>query len=480
MMDPFYRTIHGFQVLVEKDWLSFGYKFLDRAGHGKMADSNERAPVFQQWVDCVWQLLYQFPGAFEFNELMLIHLLDHLYSCRYGTFLYNSEKDRVEQRVNSKSRSVWADINQRVSDYRNELYRPSPTVAAAMHRRGGDSMASGSFSTLSLVRSESDNMQSSDLLPDATKLRLWTGYYLRWETLFLHARGHRVPEFVHDHSSTVAVIVHDRAGLFASRFSFFDHHLQHLKQLAVTELCRGIVMESVHRAIEQSSDRQLSERDVQIRQLRRSLAEAEARLAIEKAVFNAFAESAERDLEHAMGGSFVGVHALQRPSSGDHHHSSRSKTGRSGSNASSSSSGSEDSGVEPLVSQSRPSLPPLPPLVKSGQDGTAATGAGRTVISPSGSRPSIISGVLRENYIRGASPKIQPSAPRAPAGYPTPAPTVSAASSSKVDSDWAPPVMATAAAGVNLPSVTWVPDAEAPFCSGCTHAFSLFRRRVSP
>lgn len=41
--------------------------------------------------------LFQFPIAFEFNEHFLITIMDHLYSCLFGTFLYNTEQQRAKE-----------------------------------------------------------------------------------------------------------------------------------------------------------------------------------------------------------------------------------------------------------------------------------------------------------------------------------------------------------------------------------------------
>jgi len=127
-LDPYYRTIRGFEVLIEKDWLSFGHKFLDRCGHlssdkfflsptvdassGSGADAaqaflasvqnrfasqhhiKETSPVFHQFLESVRQVQRQYPDRFEFNERFLRQLYYHLYSCQFGTFLYNCERDR--------------------------------------------------------------------------------------------------------------------------------------------------------------------------------------------------------------------------------------------------------------------------------------------------------------------------------------------------------------------------------------------------
>ncbi|KAF9484650.1 protein phosphatase [Pholiota conissans] len=127
-LDPFYRTIRGFEILIEKDWLAFGHKFLDRCGHlssdkfflsptgdagtgsgaeaaqaflasmqNRFASQNhikETSPVFHQFLESVRQIQRQYPDRFEFNERFLKQLYYHLYSCQFGTFLFNCEKDR--------------------------------------------------------------------------------------------------------------------------------------------------------------------------------------------------------------------------------------------------------------------------------------------------------------------------------------------------------------------------------------------------
>lgn len=206
-LDPYYRTIDGFIVLVEKDWLSFGHMFKHRSGFlssekwfqienerigggghdpdkpitkgndaisgaqrtfenaflsAKTFFSNkasndsrdslnidsdvdgtptydsdnpsgskrlatgsspiskdkskanssetkvkETAPIFHQFLDATYQLLYQHPTRFEFNSRFLRRLLYHLYSCQYGSFLFDNEKSRTEAKISERTRCVW-------------------------------------------------------------------------------------------------------------------------------------------------------------------------------------------------------------------------------------------------------------------------------------------------------------------------------------------------------------------------------------
>lgn len=82
LCDPYFRSIDGFRVLIEKDWLAFGHRFHERHAFGE--SSTYRSPVFLQFLDCVWQLMQQFPTAFEFTGSLLIAMLDGVNTQWYG------------------------------------------------------------------------------------------------------------------------------------------------------------------------------------------------------------------------------------------------------------------------------------------------------------------------------------------------------------------------------------------------------------
>ncbi|MBN3308379.1 MTMR4 protein, partial [Amia calva] len=126
LLDPYYRTIEGFQVLVETEWLDYGHKFGDRCGHQENSDDvSEQCPVFLQWLDCVHQLLKQFPCLFEFNEAFLVKLVQHTYSCLYGTFLCNNARERDAHNIYKRTCSVWSLLRTGNKNFQNFLYIPS-------------------------------------------------------------------------------------------------------------------------------------------------------------------------------------------------------------------------------------------------------------------------------------------------------------------------------------------------------------------
>uniref|UniRef100_A0A8C6WN71 phosphatidylinositol-3,5-bisphosphate 3-phosphatase n=1 Tax=Neogobius melanostomus TaxID=47308 RepID=A0A8C6WN71_9GOBI len=125
LLDPYYRTLEGFQLLVETEWLDFGHKFGDRCGHQENADDvSEQCPVFLQWLDCVHQLLKQFPCLFEFNEAFLVKLVQHTYSCLYGTFLCNNAREREAKNIYKRTCSVWSLLRTGNKNFQNFLYIP--------------------------------------------------------------------------------------------------------------------------------------------------------------------------------------------------------------------------------------------------------------------------------------------------------------------------------------------------------------------
>jgi len=123
LLDPYYRTIKGFEVLIEKEFVSFGHQFARRHGHvDSNYSDNQRCPVFLQFIDAVWQLTEQFPCHFEFNEAFLVYVIENVYSCKFGSFLCNNEKGKDELKVREWAVSIWSYTNAR--ENRTKFYNP--------------------------------------------------------------------------------------------------------------------------------------------------------------------------------------------------------------------------------------------------------------------------------------------------------------------------------------------------------------------
>ena len=126
LLDPFFRTINGFAVLIEKDWLSFGHQFALRNGiNTKQSSEDQSSPIFLQFLDAVHQLLLQYPNSFEFNEKFLLFLAKVHNLNLYGTFMFNNDKHRATYNAKEKTISVWTEIYRDVNPYLNIYYDPN-------------------------------------------------------------------------------------------------------------------------------------------------------------------------------------------------------------------------------------------------------------------------------------------------------------------------------------------------------------------
>ena len=137
LLDPFYRTIYGFSVLIEKEWISFGHQFAYRSGlHFDELSENNFSPVFFQYLECVYQLVVQFPQKFEFKVSMLEFIADHIYSGRYGTFLFNNDYQRQYFSANLNTVSIWTDIiNHYFSEFVNPFFNNSNYVVKSLKKQ---------------------------------------------------------------------------------------------------------------------------------------------------------------------------------------------------------------------------------------------------------------------------------------------------------------------------------------------------------
>ncbi|KAM4604225.1 myotubularin-related protein 7b [Polymixia lowei] len=199
LLDPYYRTIRGLMVLIEKDWVSFGHKFSHRYAHLD-GDPKEVSPVIDQFLECVWQLSEQFPCAFEFNERFLIAIHTHVYSCQYGTFLGNCQKERRSMRLRERSFSVWKQLWRDRAEYTNPLYKAEQSQTQGVLRPNTTSycfkMWKGLYNHieksasprqspadyLSAVREESQQLEE-ELTNHQERIAALTGKPITWEKI---------------------------------------------------------------------------------------------------------------------------------------------------------------------------------------------------------------------------------------------------------------------------------------------------------
>eukprot|EP00457_Paulinella_chromatophora_P001199 gb/GEZN01001201.1/.p1 GENE.gb/GEZN01001201.1/~~gb/GEZN01001201.1/.p1 ORF type:complete len:969 (-),score=92.55 gb/GEZN01001201.1/:324-3152(-) len=123
LLDSYYRTLTGFRHLVQKEWLLFGHKFQDRLGRPEVPA--ERSPVFNLWIDAVFQVICQFPEEFEFTDLFLLELVDAIDSGWYVDFLFNSAREKAAYEGKTPALSVWNFLTatKNESRYKNPLFK---------------------------------------------------------------------------------------------------------------------------------------------------------------------------------------------------------------------------------------------------------------------------------------------------------------------------------------------------------------------
>jgi len=134
ILNPDCRTLRGLQALIEREWVQGGHPFTTRHKFSCYTPAQNRpksaGASFILFLDCIYQLFCQFPCSFEFNTSLLILLFEHSYFSQYGTFLMDSEKERIELNVQKRTTSLWSYLNRPdiLKTHLNPTYEPNLNV----------------------------------------------------------------------------------------------------------------------------------------------------------------------------------------------------------------------------------------------------------------------------------------------------------------------------------------------------------------
>ena len=171
MLDPYYRTIRGFSVLIEKEWCAFGHKFKDRCGWSHLGfQDDDRSPIFEIFLHCVYQVFQEQPTAFEFNESFLLFIAENMYNGYFGNFVRNSDRERKQ--MLDKSFSIWFFIEENKGKFLSDIYIPPD-----------GSLLSSSASSTSSLTVEQSNVAFNHVVPmvSAKNIIIWQNRFMGWQ-----------------------------------------------------------------------------------------------------------------------------------------------------------------------------------------------------------------------------------------------------------------------------------------------------------
>lgn len=180
---PKYRTISGLENLIQKDWFMTGHNFYQRLNetqstHKRRSSSDEEkkleaiAPVFLFFLDCLFQLLIQYPNEFEFNEFYLINLWDYSISGLSITFNFNGMSDFFENLFSLNEKNTQK--NDQI--YLNEIFLENNKFWLSHVEKSSQFFINKYFNRIKSER------KKSVLIPCERMymLKFWSRCYLRW------------------------------------------------------------------------------------------------------------------------------------------------------------------------------------------------------------------------------------------------------------------------------------------------------------